>query len=243
VAGSPQIARISKDLHFVSQTVLSGVCNEGGFLERLDIVHPSSRPRLRTTAAVGYRSDLKPENPDEFEAFWQPMERSFPEAMDAVKDQTVLGNDRLMAVLRDCLVVHFARSNTIERVLRSSREPILAGVEASARDHPSLMSPEGLRPIGPEGRAEMAKRTMERIKLTTFRHELLAPQRMMAIYKDVTAMATDSCIEILTPESGEFLIGDTPAHTYHPELWTGITLLHWDPRTWPVRSTSRHSTL
>jgi hypothetical protein len=224
-SSNPRIARISKDLHFVSKTVLSGFCNEGGRLERLDVKHPDTRPRLRTTTAVGYRNDLRPENPDEFEGYWHPMENAFSKAMGAVKDGSILEHEQLVEVLRDCLAVHFARSNRIERITRESREPALADATTEARNNLSLASPEGLVPIGVEARAAMARRTIDRIKETTFRHEVIAPQRMIAIYEQVKTRSAGNGVEILVAKDGEFIIGDTPAHTFHPERGIDVA---WD---------------
>ena len=232
-----RVARISKDLHFVSKTVLRGFCNEGGQLMRLDVKHPNTRGRLRTTTAVGYRNDLHPENPVEFEGYWQPMETAFPEAMEAVRNGTVLDDDRLVDVLRDCLAVHFARSNTIERITRAIREPALADAEAHARDHPALVSPEGLVPIGDEARAAMAHRTIERIKQTAFRHEVIAPQRMMALFESVKPRIAGNGVEILVAQVGEFIIGDTPAHTFHPERGIDVP---WDEAMSVLMPIGRH---
>ncbi len=212
-----QVSRISQNLHFVSQGVLRGFCNEAGDLMRFDVRHPDKPPRPKAPAAVGYRNDLRPANPEGFERTWQPMESRFPAAMEAVVNGSVLDDESLLGVLRDCLAVHFARSNTIERFARSAREPLLADALVKARDHPLLRSPEGLVPVGADGRAAMAQRTIERIRETTFRHEAIAPERMIAIYKQVAARSAGNGVEILVAEEGEFIIGDTPAHTFHPE--------------------------
>lgn len=204
---------------------------------RLDIQHPDTRPRLRTTTAVGYRNDLAPENPDEFESCWQPMENAFPEVIEAVRNEKALEDDRVMGALRDCLAVHFARSNTIERFAKAIRGPLLADAEANARIHPSLVSPEGLFPIGDEARAAMAHRTIERISRTTFRHEVIAPQRMIAIYKGVKPKIAGHGIEILVATKGEFLIGDTPAHTFHPERGFNVP---WDEAMTVLMPIGRH---
>jgi hypothetical protein len=233
----PRVTRISKNLHFVSQGVLRGFCNEGGFLMRLDVKYQDQRPRLRTTGGVGYRNDLRPGNPDAFERTWQPMESSFPESMDAVLNGTVLDDERLLDVLRDCLAVHFARSNTIERFAWSAREPLLADAVATARDHPLLASPEGLVPVGSEARAAMAQRTIERIKQTTFRHEAIAPERMIAIYQQVRARSAGNGVEILVANEGEFIIGDTPAHTFHPDRGIDVA---WDEAMTVFMPIGRH---
>jgi hypothetical protein len=165
------------------------------------------------------------------------METAFPEAMGAVKNGSVLEHEQLVDVLRDCLAVHFARSNRIERITRASREPALADAEAEARDHPSLASPEGLIPIGAEARAAMAHRTIERIKDTTFRHEVIAPERMIAIYEQVKARSAGNGVEMLVAKEGEFIIGDTPAHTFHPERGIDVA---WDDAMTVFMPIGRH---
>ena len=161
-----------------------------------------------------YRLDLKPANPIDFEGIWQRAETAFPSVVAAIEAGTIHSEPELLDALRDCLAVHFARSNTIERVARAARDPVIASVTEHISRRPDLRSPAGLIPAGQEGRKVIADQWMDRQVTTRFRHEEIVPERMMAVYHTIRDFVFSQAVEIGVATGGEFLIGDTPALTF-----------------------------
>jgi Protein of unknown function (DUF4238) len=211
-----QLGFPSQRLHLVSKVLLRRFCDAGGHLITLNVQHPDHSSPPRTPNQVFYRMDLCPQNPDEFEALWQRMEYALPDALGAVDDRTILADDRQIEVLRDCLAVHFARSNTIEHIMSVILPRVLERLRTTLASGP-LSSSAGLIPAGPESREMIADWLTAEAAQSLFDPTSLVPERMMANYHEASRHISQAGVQIVYLTEGELLIGDTPAHTQGEE--------------------------
>lgn len=225
-------------LHLVSETVTSQFCDGRGLMMRLNVLHPDTPPKLKSPAGVAYTTELKPVNPIEFEELWHPMENRFPDAVAAVKDRTILDRPDLLNVLRDCVAVHLARSNTMDRVARAALEFSATRIIGRIANDPRLASPAGLIPGGPESRVCIAEmRVADAAESNRLRDEANTPNSMMRQYGQMVAWLERQPVEIHVAGDGEFMIGDTPAHTHDPVKGLDVPLFEASTVFMPI---SRH---
>jgi hypothetical protein len=145
-----------------------------------------------------------------------------PEALAAIESRTILADGPLMDILRECLVVHLARSNVLIRVDDLAVQKSRPRIERWALDDPRLIDNYrqahiGLYPTVDEARryaARLMDRELSRIEATSD-----LANRFLRLYQVAKARVNKHPIEIGIAQEGEFLIGDAPAQSYkrdHP---------------------------
>jgi hypothetical protein len=217
--------------HLLSQVVLRRFCDARGFLLALTVQYPERPPRQKGPGAVCYSRDLKPDDPFAFEALWQPVENRVGEAIDAVENGTVFSDERLVDILRGCLAVHFARSLSLEQVVRSASGDVLDRSEARMQQDGRLISLSGIVPAGPEGRSLIARGVRDHIEQGGFALPRLIPERFIENYPIALERVAEVPVEIAVAEEGEFLIGDAPAQTLNPGRVGIVGGVPWDQAT------------
>jgi hypothetical protein len=143
----------------------------------------------------------------------------------------------LLDVVRDCLAVHFARSNTVARIVTIATEGVLNRLEQRLVEGQLLESPSGLAAAGPEGQALIAKQYTEQARTELFDPVSTIPERMMENFTIARERIASQPIEIVVAAEGEFLIGDTPAHTLSSD--NRIDVL-WDQANTVTMPLDRH---
>ncbi len=204
-----------KKLHLVSQALLRRFADERGLLASMSVRH-------RTVKLVGpdglcWTRSLSPQNPETFEAVWKKTEDRLPELLNAVESQAVLGDQKLVDLLRDCLAVHWARSNTLPRLLQLT-DPLSRRMLKSTMLHdPKLRAVfrerhRGLWPAGPESLSREADDLLDRASQSVAASGFVA-ELLMDNYNVAKERAYAEQVEIGIAEAGEFLIGDAPAQS------------------------------
>lgn len=91
-----------------------------------NVEYPSSRPLPRAPRQVAFTEELRPANPTDFEDLWKPIENRLGPAIGAVEAGTLFDEPSQLETMRECLALHLARSNTMERVGRVARDQAMA---------------------------------------------------------------------------------------------------------------------
>ncbi len=223
-----------KHLHMVSEVLLARFCGPGRKLIALNVEHPTSRPLLRSPRQVAFTEELNPMSPTDFEGLWKPIEDRLGPAIDAVEAGTIFEAPTHLETMRECLALHWARSNTMERVARVARDHALAVEEQRLENHPELVSRAGLVPVGREGKKWVAKQRVAHVAANEFRHEVLAPERMMANFHKMREILRGQPFEVAVATDGEFIVGDTPAHAFDSDFVADVPLDRAKTLTMPI---------
>lgn len=219
--------------HLVSQVILKtftvpGTKGSGCRLLPFDLRHPERRHKLQTTRACGWAEDFVAFDSSTAEELWGSVERKVPAALAAVHAGVPFTDPNHASVLRDLIVLHFVRSLHYREIHLGAFAKVRASLLNSlVQTHGKQLHDEALRETGlhltdrgalgayaelPIGRSETV-RDHESGKL--FRTSV------ESTFRKVQARASTWQVEIHTPASGKFLIGDNPAVTLNQS--SGVT--------------------
>lgn len=209
--------------HLVSRVISRRFADSGGLLAVFDIATGRRRTGLGPDG-FGYTGRLSPTDADAFERAWREVEDALPGAL-AVIDAGGPLDPATVAVLRDCVAMHWARSADLIRlhddVFRLAR---VRGIEELARrlegdprvEFSYRQAHHGLRPTSGERRRE-ARRIAERIydeSVAGIESSSYRADRMLELFEIARSSFRDSGVEVLIASPGEeLLIGDSPAKT------------------------------
>lgn len=70
----------------------------------------------------------------------------------------------------------------------------------------------------------VARQRVEYVAATQFRHEVLVPERMIANFERMREMLRGRPFEVAVATGAEFIIGDTPAHTFGSDFTADVPL-------------------
>jgi hypothetical protein len=211
--------------HLISQVLLKqftmpGPKGSGRQLLPFDLHHPGRLHKLKSTRACGWAENFVAFDSASAEELWCGVERRAPAALAAVHAGcgTPFADPLHVAALRDLVVLHFVRSRHYRDVHAGAFERSRAGLVGKLiSKFPEQLRREALRETGlhlsgPTSLGAFAERLIERSSVARD-HEsgkLFRASIEDTFYK-ARAMASTWGVEVLTPERGQFLIGDNPA--------------------------------
>jgi hypothetical protein len=183
-------------------------------LRRYDLL--TGRSRLFGVGGVGYAKNFVKINSAATERVWKRVEDFLSDAITAAENRTVLGDARLVGILRDAIALHHVRhpqtkasheklwaDTRARRVREMATTPVAA--EAFRRAH-------GIHPAGPEAMRLGAEAALSRLTEGADGGALF---RLVVedLFDKVCERFAHDGLEIITPASAdkEFLLGDLPA--------------------------------
>jgi hypothetical protein len=232
---STNLIRPTRRFHLVSQVILRQFCNATGELRVFDLMHPSRSPKLKGPRKVCFLSDsdINPPDPLSFEELWGGVETDVPPALVAMRNGILHDDAKSLETLRNCLALHWARSQTLATMIEPVTTAVLDRAERRMREDPNLISPSGLTPAGPEARSLFARAMRNRVEAIGFDLARLVPERFTANFHEAKRRVENQPVEIVVASGSEFLIGDCPALSLSTER-SGVGPLGgvpWDQAT------------
>lgn len=215
--------------HIISQVLLKqftmpGTRGCGWQLLPFDLRNPGRVHKLKSTRACGWAENFVAFDSTSAEELWCDVERRTPAAFSAVRAGTPFADPLHVAALRDLVVLHYVRSHHYRDVHADAFERARIGLVGKLiSKFPEQLRREALRETGlhlsgPASLGAFAERLIERSEVVRD-HEsgkLFRASIEDTFYK-VRAKASTWRLEVITPESGQFLIGDNPAVTLSVE--------------------------
>lgn len=189
-----------------------------------DLRNPGRLHKLKTTRACGWAENFVAFDSASAEALWGDVETRVPAALAAVHAGTPFADPRTEATLRDLVMLHFVRSHHYRDIHTDAFERSRAGLVGSLiSNFPEHLRREALRETGLHlsGTASLGayvERLIERSSVARDHQSgKLFRTSIENAFNKVRAMASTWGVEVLTPERGQFLIGDNPAVTIRTE--------------------------
>lgn len=209
----------TKEPHLVSRVVLRAWVGDDGQLVRYDL--RSGKSTLTGPDGMGFTRDLALGEAPGFEGTWSAFENAWPEARDAVERGTALADEAVLAVLRECIAVHIARTHDLLLVHReTTKRTVEASTDSIAAD-PTLsaifLHRHGRNAEGPEELRDLARLLLEEARREVEASSFTADSIVEA-YEGARRIVDGQGVEIYEAAEGEFLIGDAPAQTVGESL-------------------------
>lgn len=203
---------------------MPGPRGSGWQLLPFDLRNPGRLHKLKSPRACGWAENFVAFDSTSAEELWCAVERRAPAAFSAVHAGIPFADPLHVAALRDLVVLHYVRSHHYRDVHTGAFERSRAGLVGKLiSKFPEQLSREALRETGlhlsdPGSLGAFAERLIERSSVVRDHKsgKLFRTSIEDTFYK-VRAMASRWGIEVLTPERGQFLIGDNPAVTIRTE--------------------------
>ena len=174
-------------------------------------MHPRQCGRFENFVAVDSSSA---------EALWNTVETPAKAAIAAVRAGTPFADPRHAATLRDLIVLHYVRSLHYRDVHTDSVERARMRLVAKViTQYPEQLRIEALRETGLylSGPAALGAFTERLIERSTFMRDRESGKLFRTSVEDtfhkMRDLASTRRLEVITPETGQFLIGDNPALT------------------------------
>ncbi|MEU0037004.1 DUF4238 domain-containing protein [Streptomyces sp. NPDC006333] len=211
--------------HLVSQVLLKrftmlGAAGSGWQLIPFDLDHPDRHHKLKGPRECGWIQDFVAFDSGSVEDLWRQVENQAREAFDAVDAGTPFDNPDHAEILRDLVVLHLVRSHRYQKVHRDAfvkvREDVLHGLTQGYTDELRRVARRetGLHLTGPQALGAFAERLIEssepaqdHVSGKLFRVSI------EEMFQKVRAKVASWQLEVISPQQGQFLIGDTPAIT------------------------------
>ncbi|MCC9707308.1 DUF4238 domain-containing protein [Streptomyces sp. MNU76] len=215
-------ARVHRQ-HLISKVLLAQFATPirhtaGLHVQPHDLRNPQRLPKARTPRGVGWIEDFVPYASASLEQIWNQAEQHLPEVFAAVAAGTALDDPSTTSRLRDLIALHWVRSQHFRDlhqrlfpVVYQERQRHLLN-EGRALLQAAVLEQTGLFIDGREGLALHAERLLEPMA-TAYKTGALFRVRIEASFARARGLLDSHCVQILTPQHGEFLIGDTPAVT------------------------------
>ncbi|GAA4340826.1 hypothetical protein GCM10023086_76660 [Streptomyces venetus] len=199
---------------------MPGPKGSGWQLLPFDLRYPGRLHKLKSTRACGWAENFVAFDSTSAEALWCDVERRVPAAFSAVHAGTPFTDSLHVAALRDLVVLHYVRSLHYRDVhsdaLERARTRLVAKVISQ---YPEQLRREALRETGlhlsgPASLGAFAERLIERSSVMRD-HESgkLFRTSIEDTFRKMRDLASTRRLEVITPETGQFLIGDNPALT------------------------------
>ena len=216
----PEANQNIKNQHVVSRVLLAQFAelrgkNQEHQLAGLDLAITNSRPSYGGPGMFGKVPNFVRFASKSVEQVWKETEDKLHDILGAVADNTIFGTPAHLDTIRDTFVLHFVRSIPAAFIHEDAWLQNRGAAKRFAFQFPQHLEEifrqkHGIYPSGPEGfdiayDLLIAEMTSEKDRGSFFRVGLEDKFRR---YRDVTRSYG---VEILVPESGEFIIGDVPA--------------------------------
>ncbi|MFG3384582.1 DUF4238 domain-containing protein [Streptomyces sp. NPDC047999] len=216
--------RVSRQ-HLVSQVLLKrftmpGERSSGWQLISFDLDHPERHHKRKGPRECGWVEDFVSFDSVAAEDLWRQIEQRVPDTFAAVEAGTPFDDPKHAGILRDLATLHLVRSHRYRDVHRDAYERAREGVRSGLlQNYEGQLGREALRKTGlhltgPQALGAFADRLIE--SSTPAQDHASGKLFRLSIeemFQKVRAKASNWQIEILTPQNGQFLIGDSPAIT------------------------------
>ena len=178
------------------------------------------RAKLRAPGAVGKLVDFVKIDSQETERLRGRTEQDLPAAIDAAQTRRVLQNPKHVAVIKDAIALHFARSlDTLESVNKSWQQTLTAARAAYLADQPAMEElfyrKHGFVASGSAVAEEIADDLLRTAK-ELYDNGSYFRLRVVDVFEETRRMAASARLEIIRPRRSRsrFLLGDVPAISY-----------------------------
>ena len=227
-----QAAHNIKDQHVVSQVILSNFAERWGkkqerLLAGLDLDHEGSAPRYGGTRRFGKVPNFVRFASKSIEQVWKESEDRLRAALDAIASHTVFTDPASLSTIRDAVVLHFVHSIPAVFIHENAWVQNREAAKVFALRFPHHLEDifhqkYGVYPSGPEGldiafNLLISKTANEKERGALFRVGLEDK------FRRYRQLPENYDVQILVPESSEFIIGDVPALAIrHGQAITGV---------------------
>lgn len=207
--------------HVVSQVILRrflGPTPQGDRLLAHNLRY--GKARLRSPGAVGKLRNFVQIDSLETERLWGRTEQDLPAAIDAALTRRVLQKPKHVAVIKDAIALHFARSlDTVESVNQSWQQTLATARAAYLADQPAMEAlfyrKHGFVATGPTVAEEIADDLLRTVK-QLYENGSYFRLRVVDLFEEARRMAASARLEIIRPRGSQsrFLLGDVPAISF-----------------------------
>ena len=213
-------APMVREQHVVSRALLRrflGPTNQGDRLLSYNLQF--GRANLRAPGAVGKLENFVKIDSRETEQLWGLTEQDLPAAIKAARTRRVLQSPKHVAVIKDAIALHFARSlDTLESVEQNWQQTLAAARAAYMADRPAMeelfYQKHGYYAGGSTVAEEIAD---DLLSTATALNQSGAYFRLRVVdlFEEARRMAAASSLEIIWSRGRQFqfLLGDVPAIT------------------------------
>ncbi|MFS8202618.1 DUF4238 domain-containing protein [Streptomyces sp. CWNU-52B] len=193
---------------------------EGQQLLPFDLHNPGRVHKRMPTSRCGWGKNFVAFDSPSVEALWGDVERRVPAALAAVHAGTPFTDPLHADVLRDLVVLHYVRSLHYRDVHTDSVERARTRLVVKViTQYPERLSLEALRETGlylsgPAALSTFAERLIERSAVMRDRESgKLFRTSIEDTFHKMRDLASTRRLEVIKPETGQFLIGDNPTPT------------------------------
>jgi hypothetical protein len=216
--------------HVVSKALLKRFARRhkksGLVVQSMDLWHPAAPLKDRSPRECGKVQHFVRFASKSTEDLWWEVENLLPQALDAVHRDTFFDNPEAVSTILDTIALHFVRSRQTRvaherswaRAYRDARLGMVQYADAIATKY---QEETGLYLVGAEGRRTLIDRMFADI-VGKVDDGVLFRVRVEDLFRKVRGDLRSAGLEILRPERGEFLIGDTPALTLARDGRVGV---------------------
>jgi hypothetical protein len=211
-----------EDQHVVSKVVLkrfAGVEGKSkGLLYPFRLRYPNAHHRLLGPDGCGKVKDFLTYASASAERLWKETEDRLPDALGALDDGTLLSNREHVVTLKNAIALHYARSGATPIAILRAAATVAAATrklwltEGRRQLEAEFLRTKGLYAVGDQALGRFLDEKMEPT-LTIVTSDQWFRARIEDIFYKARALTDSSGLEVLTPGSNEFLIGDVPALT------------------------------
>jgi hypothetical protein len=217
-AVGPDTTKPIKDQHVVSAVVLRQFHDpHRGKLERLNVKRPEAREKLVNAKRTGFARDFLTYATVSAEARWQAIENDLPAALAAIDSGSEPLSDEHRATIMGIVALHMARNIRYSAVHDTTWRELVDRERARSLTDPQLVASlrrefrerYGLHAAGAEslgtaydGAVQEAVDNQLPDRVARFQVELK--------FFQLSAWLRHASFQLLQPEGGEFIIGDSP---------------------------------
>ena len=203
--------------HVVSQVLLRQFTiptNDGDRLLAHSLQFGKSK--LRAPRGVGKLEHFVKIDSQETERLWGQTEQDLPAALAAAGTRRIFANPKHVAVIKDAIALHFARSLELlqahamlwEHGLERTRQQYLADEATMAT---LFYKRYGLLPPSARAAGEIISAQLLAETRQLYESGAIFRLRVVDMFHAARQFAAKAGLEIIRPSRGEFLIGDVPA--------------------------------
>ncbi|MEU5046961.1 DUF4238 domain-containing protein [Streptomyces griseorubiginosus] len=208
--------------HLVSKVLLkqfTEASSEGSGLQLrpVDVRNPERRTKLASPRTCGWADTFVAFDSASAEKLWDSVETRAHAAFEAVRAGTPFADPVHAEALRDLVVLHYVRSYRYRSVYTNAFESVSGKLRGQlVRQYPEQLRREALRQTrlhldSPGSLGAFAERLIEQSEVAQeFESGKLFRTSIEGMFHKVRAEAAKWRLEVLTPESGQFLVGDNP---------------------------------
>ncbi|MEU6974224.1 DUF4238 domain-containing protein [Kitasatospora aureofaciens] len=224
----PEADKQTAHQHLVSRLLLDRFAVPGGpgsgkqVQQPFDVQFPDRRPRRRHPRDAGWVLDFVPFASASLEEFWNRVETPAATGLRALDDGALFDHPAHVQALQDLMALHWIRSHRYLALhTQSFAQAIAARRDALLFDGSGLLRAAaaevtGLHVTGRQGLELVAEKLLApSVKL--FASGALLRARMEEMYEQAREFTRRAGLEVVVPQEGEFLIGDSPAITLRSE--------------------------